>query len=89
MGLGPRTGRGAGYCGGHRMPGFMNPYGGRGVGGGFRGGFAGGPPPGGAAAYGALPYGSFGPPGFGFGRRLRIARRGGRGWRWAPYPPWW
>ena len=26
------TGRGAGYCAGYPMPGFMNPYGGRGMG---------------------------------------------------------
>lgn len=26
MGLGPRTGRGAGYCSGFPVPGFMNPY---------------------------------------------------------------
>jgi hypothetical protein len=30
-GMGPMTGRGAGYCGGYGMPGFVN----RGVGGGF------------------------------------------------------
>ncbi len=31
LGHGRRTGRGAGFCGGFRMPGFMNPlvYGGR------------------------------------------------------------
>ncbi len=28
-GLGPMTGRGAGYCAGYAVPGFMNPYGGR------------------------------------------------------------
>lgn len=33
LGLGPRTGRGAGYCAGYPVPGFMNPYGfGRGTG---------------------------------------------------------
>jgi hypothetical protein len=41
-GLGPRSGRGAGYCAGYDMPGFANPapgYGGRFGGGfGFRGG---------------------------------------------------
>jgi len=31
MGFGPMTGRGAGYCAGFNMPGFMNPMGGRGV----------------------------------------------------------
>jgi hypothetical protein len=30
-GLGPVTGRGAGYCAGHGVPGFMNPWGGRGA----------------------------------------------------------
>ena len=28
-GLGPMTGRAAGYCAGYSAPGFMNPYGGR------------------------------------------------------------
>jgi hypothetical protein len=45
MGMGPRTGRGAGYCSGSGMPGFANPGYGRGFGGGigFRGaGFSGG-----------------------------------------------
>ncbi len=30
MGMGPMTGRAAGYCAGYPVPGFMNPYGGRG-----------------------------------------------------------
>jgi len=29
MGMGPMTGRAAGYCAGYPMPGFMNPGGGR------------------------------------------------------------
>jgi hypothetical protein len=33
-GMGPMTGRAAGYCAGYNVPGFMNPYGGR-MGGGF------------------------------------------------------
>ena len=39
-GLGPMTGRAAGYCAGYSVPGYMNPYGGRGLGlaRGFRGG---------------------------------------------------
>ncbi len=43
-GLGPMTGRGAGYCAGYGMPGYMNPYGGRywGRGGGFGFGRGGG-----------------------------------------------
>jgi len=31
-GMGPMTGRAAGYCAGYPVPGFMNPYGGRGLG---------------------------------------------------------
>ena len=39
MGLGPMTGRAAGYCAGYPVPGFMNAVGGRGFGGwGGRGG---------------------------------------------------
>lgn len=40
-GAGPRTGRGAGLCGGYDVPGYMNPvpgYGGRGMRGHFYGG---------------------------------------------------
>jgi hypothetical protein len=40
-GLGPMTGRAAGYCAGYQVPGYMNPVGGRGYWGwgwGFRGG---------------------------------------------------
>ncbi len=40
-GMGPMTGRAAGFCAGNSMPGYMNPVGGRGYGGwgrGFRGG---------------------------------------------------
>jgi hypothetical protein len=39
MGLGPMTGRAAGYCGGYDAPGYTNPIPGRGFGGrGFGGG---------------------------------------------------
>ena len=39
MGMGPMTGRAAGYCAGYPVPGFMNAVGGRGFGGwGGRGG---------------------------------------------------
>jgi len=39
-GLGPMTGRAAGYCAGYPVPGFMNPYGGRlGLGFGYGRGF--------------------------------------------------
>lgn len=37
-GMGPMTGRGAGYCAGYPAPGFMNPVPGRGVWGWGRGG---------------------------------------------------
>lgn len=39
-GMGPMTGRGAGYCAGYATPGYMNPYGGRYFGAG-RGAFGG------------------------------------------------
>ncbi|HDL90536.1 MAG TPA: hypothetical protein ENG14_06500 [Thermodesulforhabdus norvegica] len=32
LGLGPRTGRGAGFCSGYGVPGYMNPWPGRGWG---------------------------------------------------------
>ena len=32
MGMGPMTGRAAGFCAGYNIPGYMNPYGGRGMG---------------------------------------------------------
>lgn len=35
MGMGPMTGRGAGYCAGYPTPGYMNPISGRGRGFGF------------------------------------------------------
>ena len=79
MGMGPMTGRAAGYCAGYPVPGFMNPYGGRFV----RGGFSPG-------AYGPMvpPYGGgygwpggMGAPYRGFGRGMawRRGRGGGRG----------
>ena len=37
-GMGPMTGRGAGYCAGYASPGYANPVGGRGYGGWGRGG---------------------------------------------------
>ncbi len=37
-GMGPMTGRAAGYCAGYSMPGYMNPVGGRGFWGRGRGG---------------------------------------------------
>jgi hypothetical protein len=67
LGLGPMTGRAAGYCAGYPVPGFMNPIPGRGMGRGFgwgrgrgrgRGwghGFYGVPGPAWWPAYGAAP----------------------------------
>jgi len=62
QGLGPMTGRGAGYCGGYHLPGYASPAPGRGLGRGGRGqgwgrgfgrgrgrGFGRGPAPWGAA----------------------------------------
>ena len=34
-GMGPMTGRAAGYCAGYSVPGYMNPFGGRGLGMGY------------------------------------------------------
>ena len=42
MGMGPMTGRAAGFCAGYNAPGYMNPVGGRGFGGGFGRGRGGG-----------------------------------------------
>jgi len=77
MGLGPMTGRAAGYCAGYPVPGFMNPYGSRWLGSGYA-------PYGGpyaAGAPGAYPY--YAPfPGRGLG--LGWGRGGwgmGLGWR--------
>ena len=75
-GMGPMTGRGAGYCAGFGQPGFANPVPGRGgVGFGFGWRRPYGYP------YAGLPYPvwpRWGGRGGGWGR--------GRGWRWfAPY----
>jgi len=70
-GMGPMTGRAAGFCAGYSVPGFMNSYGGR-LGGGFgwgrgrgfgmgrgaRWGAYGAGIPFGAPAYGSVPYGT-------------------------------
>ena len=42
MGMGPMTGRAAGYCAGYPVPGYMNPVSGRGRGFGFGRGWGGG-----------------------------------------------
>ena len=47
LGGGPKTGRAAGFCTGHRMPGYMNPTVNNNPGGGFRGAGRGGIPWGG------------------------------------------
>ena len=79
-GLGPMTGRVAGFCAGYPVPGYMNPAVGRA---GFYGAAAPAVGPYGAGAYGygagyGMPYGGWGNPrlrrGFGFGRGF------GRGW---------
>ena len=79
-GLGPMTGRAAGFCAGFQVPGYMNPVVGR-VGFFGVGAPAVGPYSAGLYGYGAgyaVPYAGFGNPwlrrGFGFGRGF------GRGW---------
>jgi len=60
-GMGPMTGRAAGYCAGYNVPGFMNPYGGR-MGGGFgwgRGRWWGTAYPAAGGRYWAPPYGAY------------------------------
>ena len=70
MGMGPMTGRAAGFCAGYRVPGYMNPVPGRGFGMGFGRGrgwrnmfYATGQPGYVRAAYG-MP--AWGRPGWGF-----------------------
>ena len=83
-GMGPMTGRAAGYCAGYPVPGFMNPM----SGGAFRG-FGPAPYYGGAVS----PYGAAGYPAAGypmgaysafprFGRGFGRGRGGGRGFKW-------
>jgi len=52
MGMGPMTGRAAGYCAGYPVPGYMNPMPGRGWGRGFGRGWGYG--------YGAMPPAAYG-----------------------------
>ena len=78
-GLGPMTGRAAGFCAGFGRPGFANPVPGRWFGGGYgapmSAGFGGG--------YGAPMSAGFG---LGFGRGFGRGRGRGRGWsRWGGY----
>jgi len=95
-GMGPMTGRAAGYCAGYGVPGFMNPV--------VRGGFGGATAAPYAFGYGVQPYlpyaggmgvaprgfyGAYPGYGWGFGRGRGWGRgfgRGrGRGWGFAPY----
>jgi hypothetical protein len=66
LGDGPRTGRGAGYCGGFETPGFMNPHAGFGRGGGYGRGMGYGRGRGYGRGMGFGPGRGFGP-GFAFG----------------------
>ncbi|KUG24361.1 hypothetical protein ASZ90_005826 [hydrocarbon metagenome] len=68
MGMGPMTGRGAGYCAGFGVPGYMNKFGGRGFGMGFGRGAG---------------FGGRGARGGGFGFRNRFYATGVPGWAWA------
>lgn len=54
MGMGPMTGRAAGYCAGYAMPGYANPMGGRGRGFWGAGRFAWAPVGAGYPAYGPM-----------------------------------
>ena len=57
-GMGPMTGRAAGYCAGYPVPGFMNPIPGRGFSGAGYSGYA--PYGGYGAGVGYAPYGGYG-----------------------------
>jgi hypothetical protein len=74
MGMGPMTGRAAGYCAGYPVPGFMNPYGGRWSGGGYPAPAYGVPSA--TAIPGAYPYQA---PFFGRGLGMGWGRGFGRG----------
>jgi len=77
LGLGPMTGRAAGYCAGYPVPGYMNPVAGRGLGARpFVGAY--GPAP---YAQGIMPYGFGAGYAPAWGRGLGWFGRGfGRGW---------
>jgi len=84
-GLGPMTGRAAGFCAGSGRPGFANPVPGRWFGGGygapmsagFGGGYGAPMSPGFGWGYGAPMSAGFG---WGFGRGFGRGRGRGRGW---------
>jgi len=84
-GMGPMTGRAAGFCAGYSVPGYMNPVAGRA---GFYGASIPAVRPYGAGAYGygagyGVSYSGWGNPwfrgGFGFGRGFGRGRGWGRG----------
>jgi len=81
VGMGPMTGRAAGFCAGYPVPGYMNPVVGRA---GFYGAAVPGPYSAGAYGYGVPYAGRMNPwlcGGFGFGRGFGRARGWGRGRR--------
>jgi len=94
LGLGPMTGRAAGYCAGYPVPGFMNPIPGRGFWGrGLAAGYGLAPYAGPIAPYGygvryapvwGRPFGWFGR-GLGRGRGRGFGRGRGRGRRGFAY----
>jgi len=75
MGMGPRTGRAAGYCSGFDMPGYANPVPGRGWGRGFGFGWGRG-------------FGRGWGRGFGRGWGRGFGRGWGRGFWGGAYPSW-
>jgi hypothetical protein len=84
-GMGPMTGRGAGYCAGYSTPGYMNPYGGRASAGAPFWGAGRYPYDAASGGWGAYPAnGPFRPrgrgSGFGYGRGRGGFRRGGGRW---------
>jgi hypothetical protein len=95
VGLGPMTGRAAGYCAGYRVPGFMNPVPGRGFWGRPRSLYSGPVGAYGAGAYAApngysvVPYAPGPRFGWGLGRGRGwgrgFGRSRGRRWGFGPY----
>ena len=85
-GMGPMTGRAAGYCAGYGVPGYVNPIAGRAAPyvptAPYGAPVPYAPAPYGYSPYGLMPYGRGGGRGFGrgFGRGLGRGRGGGRRW---------